>query len=189
MLHDLLDKFAERVVGMQLVKVQNELGDDFGVGVALEAMALVLQEHLDLFVVGYYAVVHDHEGMAGVRSLGMGVGLARHSVSGPASVSDAAMDVDLLVHVQVFALWNLSEPLNLGAVVRMKLADSTQLCFMRSASGPYLRLSISFLSKLTFPVFLMIVMSLACGASMATPEMRIEFFAIDCIEESIHLFS
>lgn len=90
---------------MLQVEVVDELGDDLGVGVALEAEALVLQEDLHLLVVGDDPVVHDEERMMGVGAVRVRVQLAGDAVGGPARVSYAAVDVRYLLHVQLGGFW------------------------------------------------------------------------------------
>ena len=49
---DLFDEFPERIAGMLVVDMFNEFGDDFCIRFRFELVALLLQEHFDIFVVG-----------------------------------------------------------------------------------------------------------------------------------------
>lgn len=65
------DQLSERVVGVLHVQVVHQLGDDFRVGFALEDVAALLEESLDVLVVRDDSVVHHDEGVFVVRSLRM----------------------------------------------------------------------------------------------------------------------
>lgn len=86
---------------MLLIEVVDQLGDDLCVSVALELEPFVLEENLDHLVIGQDAVVDDQEGVLLVRTLGVGVYLARDAVGGPAGVSDAAVGIHGLLQVHV----------------------------------------------------------------------------------------
>ena len=53
----------------------DELGNDLGVGVRLELVALVLQKHLDVLVVGQNPIVHHDKIVVVARALGVRIDL------------------------------------------------------------------------------------------------------------------
>jgi len=69
----------------------DELGDDLSVGLGLESVAALLQERLDVLVVGDDTVVNDHEAILLVRTLWMRVEFAGWPVSGPTRMRNATM--------------------------------------------------------------------------------------------------
>jgi hypothetical protein len=73
--------------------VVHQVGDDLGVGLALEDVALGLQLGAQLFVVLDDAVVHQGDLVA--REVRVGVGHGRRAVGGPAGVGNA----DQALHV------------------------------------------------------------------------------------------
>lgn len=100
-------EFPEGVVGMLSVEVLNELGDDFGVSLALKHVPIFLQERLHFLVIGNDSVVDYDEGVLFVWALRVRVHLAWNAVRGPASVGNAAVIVWETVHFQVLAsFWN-----------------------------------------------------------------------------------
>jgi hypothetical protein len=87
--NDLFHQFPERVVRVLHVQVMNELGDDLRVSFALENISALLQEGLDVLVVGDDSIVDDHESVFEIRAMGMRVGVAWRTVSGPTGVGNA----------------------------------------------------------------------------------------------------
>ena len=65
-----------------------QFGDDFCVRVGLELVSFLHQEHLDVFVVGYDAVVDDNKLVSVVRSLRMTIYLVGDSMGCPSCMGD-----------------------------------------------------------------------------------------------------
>ena len=95
-----LDELAEVELWMGVVYVLHELGDDFGVCGGLHGVPASLEVGEYVAVVGDDAVVDEDELVVVVGALGMGVEVGGWSVGGPASVSDAAVNVEGGVHVE-----------------------------------------------------------------------------------------
>ena len=77
-----------QIAAVLLLGVFDELHQHFGVGLALEVVALALELLAQCGVVFDDAVVHQRD-MSGFRHVGMGVGLRGHAVCGPSRVGDA----------------------------------------------------------------------------------------------------
>ena len=71
----------------------DQVGDDFGIGLGDELVALFFEFVLELDVILDDAVMHDDH-LAGAIAMRMGVFLGRASVRGPARVPDAVEAVD-----------------------------------------------------------------------------------------------
>ena len=80
-------------VGRRLQRFLNQVGDDFGVGVGSEDVALGRQFLLDLGVVLDDAVMHDGQAAGDVR---MGIAFGGHAMGRPARVGDAGIGGEAL---------------------------------------------------------------------------------------------
>jgi hypothetical protein len=129
---DLLDKLSERVVRVLHVQVVDELGDDLRVSLALENVAALFQELLDVLIVGDDAVVDDDERVLEIRALWMRVGVAGDTVSSPTSVRDADVArqrrVNVLAHHllsdRIFQHLDLARLLDQQDALRIQVVDS-----------------------------------------------------------------
>ena len=91
LLNGFLHQFAESVLRVDAMQVFDQFSNDLGVRVGLELVALVLQKHLDVLVVGQDAVVHHDELVVISRTVRVRVDFGGDAVSGPASMSDSAV--------------------------------------------------------------------------------------------------
>ena len=119
LLDNTLDKVGESQLLVALLRVPDVLGklsDGLGISLALEGVALLLKDELELTVVGNDSVMHDCELVLGVRAMGVGVNGRGLTVSGPTSVGHTAVGGEGLVPVnaglgldQLLELSNLSD--------------------------------------------------------------------------------
>jgi len=93
--------FLEGAVGVVLVDVKHEFGDDLCVRLRLEGEALLDQEQFNVLVVGDDAVVHQAERVLLVGALRVSVQRVRDAVRCPTCVSDANVAVGDAVKVQL----------------------------------------------------------------------------------------
>ncbi|KAH3660597.1 hypothetical protein OGATHE_004929 [Ogataea polymorpha] len=104
----LVQDFLGQLVKFQVVVlveiVFEQLGDNFGVGVRSEGMALALQKRLELSIISDNTVVDHNELVSIVGGLWMAVCLSDSSVGGPSGVSDTHMICKRLRSVQVLRL-------------------------------------------------------------------------------------
>ena len=100
------NKLAEAELGVTVVDVLDQLGDDFGVGFRLESKALLDQVLLDFTVVGDNSVVNDNKVVGLTRTLRVGVHIVGSTMSGPTGVGNSAVNLVFNLPVQILLLMN-----------------------------------------------------------------------------------
>lgn len=97
LLDNLFHKLSEGQLGVLIMQVFDQLGDDLSVRFRFKGESLLFQKLFDVFVVGDNAVVHHNELVVWIRTLRVRIEVWWSPVCCPSSVSNAHVEIECIV--------------------------------------------------------------------------------------------